>query len=276
MNGGELANMLTDGWAAIQGDALVELRKLEGAELSAIISNPPYASGGMSMGEKARSTRDKYTSFGEQGNPYPDFSGDALAQRAWTSFLHEVMAAARKACKPGAVCALFVDWRQLPALTDAIQWAGWTWRGVAVWDKMNSRPQLGRFRQQCEYIVWGSNGPLPVERGVSVLPGLFQVANVPTHERWHQTQKPIELMRQVVRLCKPGGCICDPFAGSGSTLLAALQEGYQALGIEQEAYNIAIIQKRLSSIQQRIELPDGGGNRAVSFLDTSLQKQEGK
>ena len=146
---------------------------------------------------------------------------------------------------------------------------------MAVWDKMNSRPQLGRFRQQCEYIVWGSNGPLPIERGVSVLPGLFQVANVPTHERWHQTQKPIELMRQVVRLCKPGGCICDPFAGSGSTLLAALQEGYQALGIEQEAHNIAIIQKRLSSIQQRIELPDGG-YRAVSFLDTSLQKQEGK
>ncbi len=79
----------------------------------------------------------------------------------------------------------------------------------------------------------------------------------------------------MVRLCKPGGCICDPFAGSGSTLLAALQEGYQALGIEQEAHNIAIIQKRLSSIQQRIELPDGG-YRAVSFLDTSLQKQEGK
>lgn len=124
MNGGELANMLTDGWAAIQGDALVELRKMEGAELSAIISDPPYASGGMSMGEKARSTRDKYTSFGEQGNPYPDFSGDALAQRAWTSFLHEIMAAARKACKPGAVCALFLDWRQLPALTDVIQWGG--------------------------------------------------------------------------------------------------------------------------------------------------------
>lgn len=48
MNGGELANMLTDGWAAIQGDALIELRKLEGAELSAVISDPPYASSGLS------------------------------------------------------------------------------------------------------------------------------------------------------------------------------------------------------------------------------------
>lgn len=48
MNGGELVNMLTDGWVAIQGDALIELRKLEGAELSAVISDPPYASSGLS------------------------------------------------------------------------------------------------------------------------------------------------------------------------------------------------------------------------------------
>lgn len=158
------------GWHAIHGDALLNLREMRGAGFSAIITDPPYASGGMSMAERSRSTRDKYTSYGEQGNPYPDFSGDALAQRAWTNFFHEIMVAARAACKPGAVCALFVDWRQLPALTDAIQWAGWVWRGVAVWDKMNSRPQIGRFRQQCEYIVWGSNGPLPTERGVGVLP----------------------------------------------------------------------------------------------------------
>ena len=130
-------------WRIIHGDALLELRNMHGADYAAIITDPPYASGGMSMAERSRSTRDKYTSYGEQGNPYPDFSGDALAQRAWTSFMHEIMVAARAACKPGAVCALFVDWRQLPALTDAIQWAGWVWRGVAVWDKMNSRPHAG-------------------------------------------------------------------------------------------------------------------------------------
>lgn len=244
------------GWRAIHGDALLNLRDMRGAGFSAIITDPPYASGGMSMAERSRSTRDKYTSYGQQGNPYPDFSGDALAQRAWTNFFHEIMVAARAACKPGAVCALFVDWRQLPALTDAIQWAGWVWRGVAVWDKMNSRPQIGRFRQQCEYIVWGSNGPLPTERGVGVLPGLFQVPNVSTHERWHQTQKPLALIRQVVRLCEPGGVILDPFAGSGSTIEAALCEGYEAVGIEQEAHNIDIIRRRMAGVQLRMTLPD--------------------
>ena len=253
------------GWEIYQGDALLNLREMAGADFNAIITDPPYASGGMSMSEKSRSTREKYTAYGEKGNPYPDFSGDALAQRAWTSYMHEIMVAARACCRKGAVCALFVDWRQLPALTDAIQWAGWIWRGVAVWDKMNSRPQMGRFRQQCEYIVWGSNGPLPVERGVSVLPGLFAWPNVVPQERWHQTQKPLELMRQVVRICEPGGVILDPFAGSGSTIEAALLEGYQAVGIELEAHNVAIIRKRLQGVQQRIDL--GGQAEQLTMMD---------
>lgn len=244
-----------NGWQVFHGDALLHLREMKGAGFSAIISDPPYASGGMSMRERSRSTREKYTNFGEKGNPYPDFSGDALAQRAWTNYLHQLMVAARACCKPGAVCALFVDWRQLPALTDAIQWAGWVWRGLVVWDKINSRPQLGRFRQQCEYIVWGSNGPLPVERGIDVLPGLFTFPNVPPQERLHQTQKPLELMRQVVRICEPGGVICDPFAGSGSTMQAALEEGHKAVGIELEEHNVAIIRKRLAGVQQRMDEP---------------------
>lgn len=114
---------------------------------------------------------------------------------------------------------------------------------------MNSRPQMGRFRQQCEYIVWGSNGPLAVDRGVGVLPGLFQYPNVLPGERWHQTQKPLALMRQVVRLCEPGGAVLDPFAGSGSTMEAALLEGHEAAGIELEQHNVDIIRRRLEGVQ---------------------------
>ena len=252
-----------DRWAILHGDSLQIIRQFEPNSFDAIITDPPYASGGSGQ-TKTRTPTEKYSSMSKD-KALPDFDSDQMDQLSWMFWTAAWLQDARRIAKPGAPVCLFIDWRQLPAMTLALQWAGWTWRGVAVWDKMNSRPQLGRFRQQCEYIVWGSNGPLPVERGVSVLPGLFQVANVPTHERWHQTQKPIELMRQVVRLCEPGGCICDPFAGSGSTLLAALQEGYQALGIEQEAHNIAIIQKRLANIQQRIELPGVGGVQGSFF-----------
>ena len=39
-------------------------------------------------------------------------------------------------------------------------------------------------------------------------------------------------MKDVVQICEPGGRILDPFAGAGTTILAATQQGYQAVGIE--------------------------------------------
>ncbi|MDP2794373.1 MAG: hypothetical protein Q8O25_09895 [Sulfurisoma sp.] len=68
---------------------------------------------------------------------------------------------------------VFSDWRQIPVTTDAMQAAGVTWRGIAVWDKTGgARPYKGGFRSQAEYIVWGSKGPLKGER---YSPGVFRV-----------------------------------------------------------------------------------------------------
>ena len=51
-------------------------------------------------------------------------------------------------------------------------------------------------------------------------------------KRQHQTQKPLALMRELVKICVPGGRVLDPFAGSGTTLLAAREQGLDAVGIE--------------------------------------------
>ena len=53
-----------------------------------------------------------------------------------------------------------------------------------------------------------------------------------TQNRVHVTEKPLQLMKDVVQICEPGGRILDPFAGAGTTILAAAQQGYQAVGIE--------------------------------------------
>ena len=158
-------------WQLIHGDALKVLGSFAPNTFDAVITDPPYASGGRTQAEKNRSTARKYSSMGE--NAPPPFEGDAKDQRSWTRWVAEWLYEARKVCKPGAPVCMFIDWRQLPAASDALQWAGWIWRGTAVWDKGNSRPQKGRFRQQAEYIVWGSNGDMPISR--PVLP----VANLP-------------------------------------------------------------------------------------------------
>ena len=212
-----------------QGNALDVLRGDIGT-FDAVITDPPYASGATLAGKQVATSK-KYTDT-KGPCPFPDFIGDGMSQRAWAHMMREVLEAAREKTNPGAPLAIFIDWRNLPTLTDAIQWAGWILRGVAVWDKITSRPQMGRFRQQAEFLVWGSNGHMPITRDVPCLPGVFRAGNVQGAERIHQTQKPLEVMRQIVRITEPGGRILDPFAGSGSTLAAAQAEGFDAVGIE--------------------------------------------
>jgi site-specific DNA-methyltransferase (adenine-specific) len=65
----------------------------------------------------------------------------------------------------------------------------------------------------------------------------------------HPTVKPTDLMRWLVRLVTPpGGVVLDPFAGSGTTLVAARAEGFRAIGIEREEEYAQIIADRLSQL----------------------------
>jgi site-specific DNA-methyltransferase (adenine-specific) len=62
----------------------------------------------------------------------------------------------------------------------------------------------------------------------------------------HPTVKPISLMRWLCRLITPpGGRILDPFAGSGTTGIAAILEGFDFIGIERESEYAEIAQARL-------------------------------
>lgn len=65
----------------------------------------------------------------------------------------------------------------------------------------------------------------------------------------HATVKPLKLMRYLVRMVTPpGGTILEPFAGSGTTIEAALIEGYKVIGIEQEAEYLPLIQCRVNRV----------------------------
>jgi DNA modification methylase len=66
----------------------------------------------------------------------------------------------------------------------------------------------------------------------------------------HPCQFPIELVeRCVLALTEPGSWVLDPFAGVGSTLLAALKNERNSIGIEKEAAYCAIAEQRISDMR---------------------------
>lgn len=68
----------------------------------------------------------------------------------------------------------------------------------------------------------------------------------------HPTVKPVALMEWLVTLVTPAnGVVLDPFAGSGTTLQAAINEGFDPIGVEQDVDYIQLINKRLDTTIER-------------------------
>ena len=75
-------------------------------------------------------------------------------------------------------------------------------------------------------------------------------ANSAKRKNYHPTVKPIKLMEYLVRLVTPKeGIILEPFAGSGTTLIACKQQGFQFVGIEKEQEYCDIAEARLKAVQ---------------------------
>lgn len=169
--------MTSGGCEILHADCIEVLQTLAENSFDALITDPPYSSGGQYRGDRMQSVTEKYSQSGAKAEYLKHaFEGDNMDQRAWTSWTAYWLELCRKVVKPGGVAAIFIDWRQLPALYDAIQWGGWVVRGLIPWDKKNARPQPHRPKQQCEFIVWASNGPLDVKRDAEYMPGLLQGA----------------------------------------------------------------------------------------------------
>jgi site-specific DNA-methyltransferase (adenine-specific) len=230
-----------------QGEALAFLRTLPDASVDAIITDPPYSSGGLHMAQRQQSPVKKYVQTGTL-RPYQSFSGDNRDQRSWTLWVTLWLSECLRIAKPGSPVVLFTDWRQLPSTTDALQTAGATWRGIVPWLKPAGRPSgPGRFRNGAEYAVWGSKGDMPPRDEVGYLPG-YHVESIRQKDKHHVTGKPTGLMRSIVRVCPPGGVILDPFAGSGTTGVAALMEGRDFLGAELDGVNCEIARCRMEDV----------------------------
>lgn len=114
-------------------------------------------------------------------------------------------------------------------------------KGCIIWHK--NQFGVGYYLRASHEIAWychAGKPPLPerAERDVWAMPGIPRTG----YQRNHVSEKPVHLMARSISLCCPAGVILDPFAGSGSTGVAALQAGHSFVGIESDpaAFNVMV------------------------------------
>lgn len=198
--------------------------------VDAILTDPPYSSGGLHTGQRQRPPSEKYQSSDAQRR-HAEFHGDNRDQRSFTLWATLWLTECYRVARNGAACMVFTDWRQLPAMTDAMQAGGWTWRGIIVWDKPTARPILGEFRRQCEYVVFGVKGKLaPAHR--RCLPGVYRHSIIAHQRRMHMTEKPLPLIHDLLDVTPDDATVLDPFMGSATTGAVCLQTGRKFIGME--------------------------------------------
>lgn len=227
------------------GDALGLLLELPDASVDAVITDPPYSSGGQSKGSRSGATQRKYGKAGTGLANLPDFGGDNRDQRSYQYWCTLWLGQCLRVTKPGGLLMQFTDWRQLPATTDAVQAGGWVWRGVIPWIKPQVRPMLDRFTANAEYVVWATHGDREIDYkgGGRMHLGYFFCQT--SRERDHQTQKPMDVMRHLLEIVPSDGVVLDPFMGSGTTGAAAVNGGRRFIGVEHSAEYVGIAERRI-------------------------------
>ena len=246
------------GITLFHGEAEDVMRELasSGYRFNALVTDSPYCSGGATARERTgKGAKAKYVLNSDLDRP--DFQGDQRDQRSYGLWCQLWLHLAIRMMKPTAYCASFIDKRNLTTMIDAVQIAGWRYSDLLPWDKTEGgcRPCKGWFRSsQAEYVVMGLLGSLgrEQERAGECLPGLLRGNRTTEEKTFHMHAKPVAIM---TTLLKPltwmhggKGMGLDPFAGSGSTLVAARQLGLQFIGIEREAENVEITLKRLREV----------------------------
>lgn len=171
-----------------------------------------------------------------------DRSGRSLHNDGNDAWLTPAFAEIYRVLARDSYCVSFYGWPQADRFIDAWRAAGFRIRGHLVFPKSYASNRSGHvgYRHECAYLL--AKGKPCAQRLIpNVLPWAY------SGNKLHPTEKPLQALLPLIEaFSAPGDWVLDPFAGSGSTLVAARQSGRNYLGIEIDAGYYAKASGRLN------------------------------
>lgn len=213
-----LREVTIGGCRLILGDAMAILPSLPKADL--IVSDVPYA---LTTGGVSKSSKTMSGIFASH-----NYRNDGQLIMATVPF-PEMMTAFHAALADDADCYVMANDKNVHPLTGAAFNAGFGLHNLLVWDKVT--PTANRwYMKSLEFTLYLWKGRAKTINDPSskqlLRGGLDKVCG-------HPTEKPVYLMAEYVRnSSRPGDTVLDPFMGSGSTGVSAMNLGRKFIGIE--------------------------------------------
>lgn len=247
-------------WKVIQADALDGLRSLDDRSVDCIVTSPPYywqrdyGYEGQ-IGHEAtiegfvQSLRDVFsearrvlktsgTFFLNIGDTYYSAKGKPHGQDLKNAGRQMARKKLRAVDGPGLglprKSLIGIPWR----VALALQQDGWTLRSDIIWDRPGSLGEptaKDRPWRRYEHIFMFSRSPRYYfdRSGLSGSEDIWSFPARPDNPHAHFAPYPRELVQRCLSIgCPPGGTVLDPFVGSGTTMVAALESGHSAIGID--------------------------------------------
>ncbi|EJX1820833.1 DNA methylase [Salmonella enterica] len=182
---------------------------------------------------------------------FRDRQGRTIAGDKTDEWLQPASHEMYRVLKKDALLISFYGWNRVDRFMAAWKKAGFSVVGHLVFTKTyTSKAAYVGYRHECAYILAKGRPRLPQNPLPDVLGWKY------SGNRHHPTEKPVTSLQPLIEtFTHPGAIVLDPFAGSGSTCVAALQAGRRYIGIELlEQYHRAG-QQRLAAVRRAMQYP---------------------
>ncbi|CAI2539820.1 DNA methylase [Klebsiella michiganensis] len=187
---------------------------------------------------------------------FRDRSGRSIAGDKTSEWLQPASDAMFRVLKKDALMISFYGWNRVDAFVGAWKLAGFRIVGHLVFNKTySSKSAYVGYRHECAYILAKGRPRLPENPLPDVRDWKY------SGNRHHPTEKPVTSLQPLIEsFTPPGAIVLDPFAGSGSTCVAALRAGRRYIGIELLPQYHEVGVQRLTAVRRAMQRPAANGD----------------
>lgn len=237
-------------------DCLQVMRDIPNESVDLVVTDCPYkiCSGGCTKavpeyaecgGILTRRKTEKRADWVDDVRTGKMFQNNEIAFDEWLPVIYAKL-------KEQAHCYIMVNSRNLKELQQKAEDVGFKYQNLLIWDKGNATPNRW-YMQAFECILFLRKGKA---FNINNL-GTSTILRVPNirGNKCHPTEKPVKLMQILIEnSTQEDELVLDPFAGSGSTLLACIRSKRHYIGCEIDEHYFEIAKERIKNEQRQLSL----------------------